>query len=58
MGMLHIDCFLAALVREFEWAPPAAHQGGGGGVDMTEVDMFFKLMRTPLRARITPRSSA
>lgn len=58
MGMLHIGCFLAALVREFEWAPPAAHQGGGGSVDMTEVDMFFKLMRTPLRARITPRSSA
>lgn len=58
MGMLHIGCFLAALVREFEWAPPAAHQGDGGGVDMMEVDMFFKLMRTPLRARITPRSSA
>ncbi|KAL6839787.1 hypothetical protein ACP4OV_030475 [Aristida adscensionis] len=47
MGMMHVKCFLAALVREFEWAAPAA-----GGVDMTELDGFFKVMRTPLRVHV------
>jgi cytochrome P450 len=51
LGMLHVVCFLAAAVREFEWAPPAK---GGGGVDFTETDIFFNVMKTPLRARITP----
>ncbi|OEL12580.1 Cytochrome P450 89A2 [Dichanthelium oligosanthes] len=48
MGMMHIKCFLAALVREFEWAPAA----GGRGVDFTELDGFFKVMKTPLRAHV------
>jgi cytochrome P450 len=56
LGMLHVGCLLAAAVREFEWATPAAAQGGGGGVDFTAFDMFFSVMKTPLRARITPRS--
>ncbi|KAL6638727.1 hypothetical protein ACP70R_023586 [Stipagrostis hirtigluma subsp. patula] len=50
LGMLHVKCFLTALVREFEWAPPA-----NGGVDLTELDGFFKVLKTPLTARITPR---
>ncbi|KAL6885624.1 hypothetical protein ACP4OV_010403 [Aristida adscensionis] len=45
MGMMHIKCFLAALVREFEWA-------AAGGVDMTELDGFFKVMKTPLRVHV------
>ncbi|KAL6885462.1 hypothetical protein ACP4OV_010241 [Aristida adscensionis] len=51
MGMTHVKCFLAALLREFEWPPP-----GDAGVDMAEHDGFFKSMKTPLRARITPRN--
>ncbi|CAL5028878.1 unnamed protein product [Urochloa decumbens] len=53
MGMSHIKCFLAELVRGFEWAPPA---DGGGATDFAEVDGFRKMMKTPLRVRITPRS--
>jgi len=52
MAMVNIKCFLAALVREFDWAPPSA----GGGVDLTELDGFFKVMKTPLSARATPRN--
>ncbi|OEL28723.1 Cytochrome P450 89A9 [Dichanthelium oligosanthes] len=55
LGMVHIGCVLAALVREFEWAPPAEGGGGGVVVDLTELDVFFKVMKTPLRARIPPR---
>ncbi|CAL5033837.1 unnamed protein product [Urochloa decumbens] len=48
MGMMHVKCFLAALVREFKWAPAA----DSGGVDFTELDGFFKVMKTPLRAHV------
>jgi cytochrome P450 len=48
MGMMHVKCFLAALVREFKWAPAA----DGRGVDFTELDGFFKVMKTPLRAHV------
>jgi cytochrome P450 len=51
MGMLNIKCFLAALVREFEWAPSA--EDCSNGVDMTEVDGFLKLMKKPLSACVT-----
>jgi cytochrome P450 len=50
MGMVHIKCFLAGLVREFEWAPAA--DGHGCGIDFTELDGFFKVMKTPLRAHV------
>jgi cytochrome P450 len=53
MGMMLIKCFLAALVREFEWAPSA--QGRSGGIDMTELDGFLKMMKTPLSASVTRR---
>ncbi|KQJ81557.2 hypothetical protein BRADI_5g01397v3 [Brachypodium distachyon] len=49
LGILQARCFLAALVREFEWA----EEGGCGGVDLAERDGVFKVMRKPLRARIT-----
>ncbi|RCV38532.1 hypothetical protein SETIT_8G150500v2 [Setaria italica] len=55
LSMIHVGCFVAALVREFEWAPPA---DGGGGVDLTGTNtLFVRMMAPPLRARITPRTS-
>ncbi|KAB8094750.1 hypothetical protein EE612_022046 [Oryza sativa] len=53
VAMAHVGLFVAALVREFEWTPAA-----GGGVDLTQQDDFFNVMRTPLRARATPRPRA
>ncbi|MBC2899428.1 hypothetical protein CFC21_112268 [Triticum aestivum] len=56
MGMLHIKCFLAALVHEFDWTPSAA-EDCSGGVDMTEqAGGFVKLMKKPLCARVTRRT--
>jgi cytochrome P450 len=49
MAMANIKCFLAALVREFEWMPCY------GRVDLTEQDKFFKFMKTPLCVRVTRR---
>ncbi|VAH40296.1 unnamed protein product [Triticum turgidum subsp. durum] len=46
MAMVNMKCFLAALVREFEWAPPT----GTDTVDLTELDSFFKVMKKPLSA--------
>lgn len=54
MGMLHIKHFLAALVREFEWAP--SPEDCRGGVDMTEQNGFIKRMKKPLSARVTRRT--
>jgi cytochrome P450 len=53
LAMLHVKLFLAALVREFEWAPVP-----GEKVDLTELDGFFKTMKKPLRARIAQRLNA
>uniref|UniRef100_A0A0D9ZGN6 Cytochrome P450 n=1 Tax=Oryza glumipatula TaxID=40148 RepID=A0A0D9ZGN6_9ORYZ len=52
LGVAHACLLVAALVREFEWAAAT------GGVDLTEVNGFFKMMRTPLRARATPRRTS
>ncbi|KAF7005756.1 hypothetical protein CFC21_020858 [Triticum aestivum] len=51
MAMVNVKCFLAALMREFEWALPI----GTGAVDLTEMDSFFKVMKKPLSARVTRR---
>ncbi|XP_037471167.1 cytochrome P450 89A2-like [Triticum dicoccoides] len=51
MAMVNMKCFLAALMREFEWALPI----GTGAVDLTEMDSFFKVMKKPLSARVTRR---
>ncbi|KAM0845432.1 hypothetical protein ACQ4PT_056383 [Festuca glaucescens] len=50
LAMLNVKCFMAALVREFEWAEESS-------VDLTELDGFFKVMKKPLRAHVTPRAS-
>nr|CAB3486702.1 unnamed protein product [Digitaria exilis] len=52
MGIVHIACFLAALVREFAWTPSAE---SGGAVHFEELDVFFKVMKTPLKVRIASR---
>jgi cytochrome P450 len=51
LAMGIIKCFLAALVREFEWAPPS-----DAVVDLTELDGFLKTMKMPLSARLTRRT--
>ncbi|XP_066341977.1 cytochrome P450 89A2-like [Miscanthus floridulus] len=54
LAMIQAKCFVAALVREFEWALPAT----GGGVDHTSTNaLFLKVMASPLRACIVPRRS-
>jgi cytochrome P450 len=53
VGMMLIKCFLASLVREFDWAPSAEHRSGD--IDMTELDGFLKMMKTPLSARVMRR---
>ncbi|WVZ83213.1 hypothetical protein U9M48_030383 [Paspalum notatum var. saurae] len=51
VAMIHVGYFLTALVRDFEWALPV----DGHSIDLTEKHGFFMLMKTPLRARVTPR---
>jgi cytochrome P450 len=53
VAMVNIKCFLAALVREFDWAPPTEDCAG---VDLTELDTFIRTMKKPLSARLTPRT--
>ncbi|CAL5052054.1 unnamed protein product [Urochloa decumbens] len=54
LSMIHVGSFVAALVREFHWAPPA----DGAGVDLTATNaLFVKVMASPLKARVTPRAS-
>ncbi|XP_051212658.1 cytochrome P450 89A9 [Lolium perenne] len=52
VAMVNIKCFLAALVLEFQWAPPTEDCAA---VDLTELDTFIKTMKKPLSARLTPR---
>jgi cytochrome P450 len=60
MAVQFIKAFLAPLVREFEWTaavPAVGEEGSGsadGGVDMTELYGFITMMKSPLRAHITP----
>lgn len=46
MALLHLEYFVANLVREFEWS---------GEVDLSENQEFTTVMKNPLRVRITPR---
>ncbi|CAL9125461.1 unnamed protein product [Musa acuminata var. zebrina] len=50
LAMLHLEYFVANLVREFEWK-----RVEGEEVDMTEKMEFTVVMKNPLRARIIPR---
>ncbi|MQM21193.1 hypothetical protein Taro_054226 [Colocasia esculenta] len=50
LAMLHLEYFVANLVRAFQWKAVK-----GGDVDLTEKFEFTTVMKVPLRARITPR---
>ncbi|XP_066383401.1 cytochrome P450 89A9-like [Miscanthus floridulus] len=60
MAVQFVEGFLAVLVREFEWAAPGEQADNGSadddGVDMTEHYGFITMMKSPLRAHITPRA--
>ncbi|KAJ9134940.1 hypothetical protein P3X46_032176 [Hevea brasiliensis] len=48
MALLHLEYFVANLIREFEWS---------GEVDFSENQEFTIVMKNPLRVRITPRTN-
>lgn len=48
LAVLHLEYFVANLVKEFEWEAE-------GEVDLTEKESFTTFMKTPLRARLIPR---
>ncbi|KAH0470214.1 hypothetical protein IEQ34_001772 [Dendrobium chrysotoxum] len=50
LAMLHLEYFVANLVREFEWAAV-----DGEEIDFSEKSEFTVVMLKPLRARINPR---
>ncbi|WOK97154.1 Cytochrome P450 [Canna indica] len=50
LAMLHLQYFVANLVREFEWKPVEGEE-----VDLSETQELTIMMKYPLRARITPR---
>ncbi|KAL6844163.1 hypothetical protein ACP4OV_025836 [Aristida adscensionis] len=64
LALLHLEYFVANLVREFEWgmvtaAAAAAGEGGGeDGVSLAERPEFTVVMAQPLRARVTRRRRA
>uniref|UniRef100_A0ACD5ZXB5 Uncharacterized protein n=1 Tax=Avena sativa TaxID=4498 RepID=A0ACD5ZXB5_AVESA len=49
LALLHLEYFVANLVREFEW-----QEAAGEEVDLTEKLEFTVVMRRPLRARAVP----
>ncbi|XP_020114922.1 cytochrome P450 89A2-like [Ananas comosus] len=51
LALLHLEYFVANLVKEFEWMPAA----DGEEIDLTEKVEFTVVMKTPLKARIVPR---
>ncbi|CAN6269705.1 unnamed protein product [Urochloa humidicola] len=51
LALLHLEYFVASMVREFEWAAVE-------GVDLAERPEFTVTMERPLRARIAPRRRA
>ncbi|KAL6641304.1 hypothetical protein ACP70R_019485 [Stipagrostis hirtigluma subsp. patula] len=50
IAMLHLEYFVANLVREFEWK-----EVPGDEVDFAEKQEFTTVMKKPLRARLVPR---
>jgi hypothetical protein len=52
--MLQVEFFVASVVMEMQWLPPA--DGEAAAVDMTGTLDFTMVMKHPLRARIIPRT--
>ncbi|CAL5029381.1 unnamed protein product [Urochloa decumbens] len=50
LALLHLEYFVASMVREFEWVAVA-----GVGVDLVEKPEFTATMERPLRARVARR---
>lgn len=50
LAVLHLEYFVANLIKEFEW-----REVEGEEVDFTEKPQFTVVMKHPLRARIIPR---
>ncbi|XP_020598155.1 cytochrome P450 89A2-like [Phalaenopsis equestris] len=53
LAMLHLEYFIANLVREFQWDAVEGEE-----IDFTETTVFTIAMKKPLRARITQRRKA
>ncbi|PKA50217.1 Cytochrome P450 89A9 [Apostasia shenzhenica] len=53
LAVLHLEYFVANLVREFEW-----RMVEGDEVDLSEKMEFTVVMKNPLRTRLVPRSKA
>ncbi|XP_010919362.1 cytochrome P450 89A2 [Elaeis guineensis] len=53
LAMLHLEYFVANLVREFEWK-----SADGKEVDLAEKVEFTVVMKNPLRARVIPRRNS
>ncbi|KAL6651599.1 hypothetical protein ACP70R_010524 [Stipagrostis hirtigluma subsp. patula] len=56
LALLHLEYFVANMVREFEWG--MATGGGGDGVSLAERPEFTVTMDRPLRARVARRRRA
>ncbi|VVB11280.1 unnamed protein product [Arabis nemorensis] len=52
LAMLHLEYYVANMVREFEWKEVQEHQ-----VDLTEKLEFTTVMKHPLKALAVPRTS-
>ncbi|KAK3125455.1 hypothetical protein QOZ80_7BG0605150 [Eleusine coracana subsp. coracana] len=52
IAMLHLEYFVANMVREFEWTEAPGHE-----VSFEEKREFTTVMKHPLRPRLVPRSS-
>ncbi|CAN6181950.1 unnamed protein product [Urochloa humidicola] len=50
VAMLHLEYFVANMVRDFEWSEVPGHE-----VDFAEKNEFTVLMKKPLRPRLVPR---
>ncbi|CAN6195571.1 unnamed protein product [Urochloa humidicola] len=50
VAMLHLEYFMANMVRDFEWREVAGHE-----VDFAEKNEFTVVMKKPLRPRLMPR---
>ncbi|XP_066400246.1 cytochrome P450 89A2-like [Miscanthus floridulus] len=51
IAMLHLEFFVANMVREFEWREAPGHE-----VEFGEKSEFTTVMKKPLRPRLVPRS--
>lgn len=56
LAMLHLEYFVANLVREFEWK--SVDGINGKEVDLAEKVEFTVVMKNPLRARVIPRRNS